>query len=284
MAGYRKICITGSAGMLGHVFVNKYSGRADILEVDLPGLDITKRDALLKVLHEFSPELIIHCAAYTKVDQAEFEPELCFSVNSLGTRWLSQYAAETGIKIVYFSSDYVFCGLRTREPIDEFALPHPLGVYALSKYAGEVEICSSGAEHLIIRTSWLYGPGGKNFVDSIIGLAGKMPFLKVVNDQIGTPTLTRALADKTIEMIERDLCGLFHVSGNGSCSWFDFAETILNKAGIQKKVYPISTAEFGAASPRPAYSVLDHLCLRRTIGDDIPHWKDSLDDYFEHFR
>ena len=284
MESFGKICITGSSGMLGHILVNKLTGKADILEVDLPGSDITNREAMLKILHDFSPDIIIHCAAYTKVEQAEFEPELCYSVNSLGTRWLSQYAAEEAAKIVYFSSDYVFCGLRTREPVNEFALPHPLGVYALSKFAGEEEIRCSGAEHLILRTSWSYGPSGKNFVDTIIGLAGKMPYLKVVNDQIGAPTLTHILADTTIDLIAHDLRGLFHVSGNGSCSWFDFAKAILDRAGIRKSVYPISTAEFGAVAPRPEYSVLDHLCLRQTIGDNIPHWKDSLDDYFKHYR
>jgi len=214
------------------------------------------------------------------VDRAETEADRVFLVNALATRFLAQTAESIKAELVYYSTDYVFCGCKGRSPHREYDIPHPLGIYAISKYQGEQEVRFFQPKHYIIRTSWLYGPDGANFVNAILKAAQEKPFLQVVNDQIGAPTHTYVLAEQTLRILEEGIWGLYHVSGNGSCSWYDFAVKILKLAGSDKKVYPISTAEYNLPAPRPAYSVLDHFVLRNTIGDNIPDWEETVETYF----
>jgi dTDP-4-dehydrorhamnose reductase len=233
------------------------------------------------VISNFSPELIIHCAAYTNVDKAESEPELVYKVNALATRWIAEISAEINACLLYFSTDYVFYDTPGRSPRTEFDPPAPRGVYTNSKFTGELEVRSLQPRHFIIRTSWLFGFNGRNFVDTILQIAKEKPFLTVVDDQIGSPTYAPDLAAETLRLLDYGAFGTYHISGNGTCSWFEFAQAILQEAGIEKKVYPVSTSEYNAPAPRPAYSVLDHLALRNTIGDRMPHWRESLKTYIK---
>jgi len=265
--------------MLGSVFMHRLAHK-NLLPIDLPEIDITNRRLLLDTLKRFHPQIIIHCAAYNAVDQAETEPELAFKVNALAAGWIAQFAAETNIPLVFYSTDYVFCNSPGRIPRTEFTPPAPYGVYSLSKFAGEEQIRRLHPQHYILRTSWLYGPNGKNFVNTIIKAAKEKSFLRIVSDQIGTPTHTFDLFENTVKIIEYGAYGLYHISGNGQCSWYQFAGKILQTAGIDTPIYPVSTIEYGAAAPRPAYSVLDHLALRNTIGDNIPSWQETLKKQF----
>lgn len=279
MIHQRRILITGHKGILGSEFHRRLQNQG-VLGIDLPEIDITDREKLRRVFIEFSPHITFHCAAYTQVDKAESEPETAFKTNALATRWIAQLCAQIGAEMVYFSTDYVFCDTPGKSARTEFDIPAPRGVYALSKYAGEREIRTHLPDnHYIIRTSWLYGKGGKNFVDTIIRLAQEKPFITVINDQIGSPTYAPDLAAETLRLVEYGAPGTYHISGNGNCSWFHFAREILKQAGVKTQIYPISTAEYGAPAPRPAYSLLDHLALRQTIGDNMPHWRESLAEY-----
>ena len=279
MTPYSRITITGHKGMLGSQFYSRLKNRYPVQAIDLPEVDIADYENLRNSLFDFQPDLIIHCAAYTDVDRAESEAEKAFLINAFATRWIAQIAAEIKARLVYFSTDYVFCDTPGVVPRNEFILPAPRGIYACSKFAGEQMVRRFQPQHYIIRTSWLYGPNGKNFVETILKAAKVKPFLSVVDDQIGSPTYAPDLAEQTLKVIECGDFGDFHISGNGSCSWFQFARFILKTAGIAEKVYPISTAAYGAPAPRPAYSVLDHLALRCTVGDDMPHWRQSLNRY-----
>lgn len=280
---YRRICITGSKGQLGSHFMRILEGRAELLGLDLPERDITDFAAMRRLLREWKPEIIYHCAAYTAVDKAESEPEKAFLINALATRVLAQICDEIKAEIIYFSTDYIFYGTPGRNPRREYDIPAPFGVYAVSKYQGEEEVKTYNKKHYIIRTSWLYGPTGNNFVRAILKAAITKPFLQVVNDQIGSPTHVSVLVEQTIRLTDGGIYGIYNVSGCGSCSWYDFAMKILELAGIDKKVYPISTQEYNAAAPRPAYSVLDHFALRNTIGDYIPDWEETLREHIRDF-
>jgi len=267
--------------MLGTHLVNILKDKHKILGLDLPEFDVTQRDSIRPVISEFKPDLIIHCAAYNAVDQAESEAEKAYLVNALATRWIAQISAELNSPLVHYSTDYVFCGASGRVPLNEFMPVSPRGVYALSKFAGEEEVRTYQPQHYIIRTSWLYGPYGKNFPAAILKAAEVKPFLKVIDDRTGAPTHTFDLAEQTLRIVENGPFGLYHVSGNGNCTWYEYARAVLEIAGIEKRVVPVTTAEYGAAAPRPPYSVLDHLVLRNTIGDNIPHWRESLERYFD---
>jgi len=281
MKNYRRICITGSKGMLGTHLVNTLSADHEILPLDLPEFDITGRDSIRKTIGDFKPDLIIHCAAYTAVDRAESEADKAYLVNALATRWMAQISEELNSHLVYYSTDYVFCGSPGRIPFNEFMSAAPRGVYALSKFAGEQEVRTYQPRHYIIRTSWLYGPYGNNFPAAIMKGAVEKPFLRVIDDQVGAPTHTFDLAEQTLRIVENGVFGLYHVSGNGSCSWYEYAKAVLEIAGVEKKIEPVTTAEYNVPAPRPPYSVLDHMVLRNTIGDNIPHWRESLERYFD---
>jgi dTDP-4-dehydrorhamnose reductase len=281
MFRFKRITITGHKGILGSQLFSLLEGSAEIQGLDLPECNITDRIGIQTELRSFKPDLVFHCSAYTNVDKAESEVETAFQVNALATRWLAQICAELQTVMVYFSTDYVFCATPGVEPRREYHQPQPKGIYAQSKYAGELEIRSFHPRHYIIRTSWLYGDNGRNFVATILRLAQEKPFLSVVKDQIGSPTYALDLAKEVLRLVETDLYGLYHISGNGSCSWFDFAQAILKAVGSDKKVYPITTFELNAPAPRPSYSYLDNFALRNTIGDQMPFWKVSLESYLK---
>jgi dTDP-4-dehydrorhamnose reductase len=226
-----------------------------------------------------SPDLIIHCAAYTNVDDCENNMDLAFKINALGSRNITLVAKICNSSVVYISTDYIFDGSK-KSPYNEFDIPKPINTYGKSKLAGEGYIKDFIHSYYIIRTSWLYGKMGHNFIKTILKLGKRNSELKVVDDQIGTPTDVKSLAIQIIKIIETGLYGTYNVSCNGYCSWYEFACEIIKLAGLDSKVIPIKTADYPLPAKRPSYSVLDNYILRLENNDIMPTWKDSLENFF----
>jgi dTDP-4-dehydrorhamnose reductase len=227
-------------------------------------LDVTDRDAVREAIAP--DDVVINCAAWTDVDGAEEQEAEALRVNGDGAR----NVAEAAGVVVYVSTDYVFDGTK-REPYVPSDPVNPMSAYGRTKLAGEQATAEANPRHHIVRTSWLFGPGGGNFVETILRLAGERDVLRVVDDQIGRPTYTRHLAEALIELSRRDDYGIHHRAGGGQCSWFEFAREIVERAGLDCRVEPCTTAEMPRPAPRPAYSVL--------AGGDLPSWQEGLDAY-----
>jgi dTDP-4-dehydrorhamnose reductase len=230
-------------------------------------LDVTDADAVREVL---TGSTVINCAAYTDVDGAESDPGLAHAVNAVGANNVA-HAAE---RVLYVSTDYVFDG-KKREPYVESDPIEPLSVYGASKAAGERATADANANHLIVRSSWLFGVGGKNFVETMLALGKKNDELRVVNDQVGCPTFSGHLADALVRLARGDQRGVLHVAATGSCSWFDFAREIFSRAGFDCRVKPCTSDEFPRPARRPAYSVL----ASERGAPALPAWQDGLDAY-----
>jgi dTDP-4-dehydrorhamnose reductase len=249
-------------------------------------IDLGHPNSIASALHALRPDVVVNCAAYNFVDKAESEPDAAFRVNAWGVRELAKVCETLGAQIVHFSTDYVF-GLDTARatPLTETDPPGPVSAYGLSKLTGEYLVQSLTPRHLIIRTCGLYGvwgSGGKgtNFVETMLRLAGQGKPLRVVNDQRCTPTFTADLADATVALIARGATGLFHATNSGSMTWYEFAAAIFRSAGVTADLTPISSAEFGAAAKRPAYSVL--ACERLSdFGMTLRPWPDALTAYLK---
>ncbi|MFQ5427978.1 MAG: dTDP-4-dehydrorhamnose reductase [Thermodesulfobacteriota bacterium] len=293
-----KILITGAHGQLGTdvASVVKTPGRA-IACYGREDLDITDKGAVFSVMEKEAPSIIINTAAYTKVDLAEKEREKAFAVNCEGAKNLALASSATGAVLIHISTDFVFDGTKTT-PYKEEDKTAPLGVYGQSKLAGEEAVRESCPPHIIIRTSWLYGAHGPNFVKTIMRLAGEQETLRVVSDQIGTPTWTVDLAGVITQMIEglsgkgpqAPPFGLYHYSNEGTASWYDFALAIVEEArgmGMKLKcgtVEPIPTSAYPTPAARPAYSVLDTTKIKKTLNVSMPHWRTSLINMLKKLR
>jgi len=254
---------------------------------DLPEFDLTRRDQVLQ-LAEAAPEIILNCAAFTNVDGCETQQEIAFQVNGEGPGLLAELAARIGATLVHISTDFVFDGNRST-PYTEEDQPAPLSVYGASKRSGEQRILDSGLrKYFILRTSWLYGAGGNNFVETILRLAGERERLTIVADQRGTPTWTEDLARAVLALVQTDQYGIYHYSNAGECSWYEFAEAIIaeaEKAGVPLKasaIVPIPTEDFPLPATRPKYSVLAKDKIVTVTGVEIPAWPTSLHNYFLH--
>lgn len=252
-------------------------------------IEIADYPSSLKVVKHFLPEILINVSAYNRVDLAEEEMELAFRTNAFGTRNLALIAKELGIPIIHISTDYVFDGEKGRPYVEE-DLPNPLNVYGASKLAGEYLLRSTAPEYTIIRTSGLYGLAGSkakggNFVEAMIRLASQGREIRVVNDQILSPTYTVDLSEKIVEIVKKGKCyGLLHITNQGSCSWFEFAHYIFKFMGVEADLLPISSEEFGAKAKRPRYSVLKNEALERLGIERLRHWKEALKAYLEERR
>jgi dTDP-4-dehydrorhamnose reductase len=274
-----KLLVTGGGGMLGAAVDEAGRGRG--WTVHAPGhrdLDVTDPERCRRVMGEGPPEVVVHCAAYTAVDDAESAPERAMHVNRDGTRNVLEAAAEVGAKVIYPSTDYVFDGRATHPYLPDDP-PHPLSAYGRSKLAGEVEIRNAPGAHLVVRTSWLYGRGGRNFVDTIRALASEGRELRVVADQHGRPTWAGSLAQVIVELIECHATGTVHACDGGSATWFDLAQAVIDLTGLSAPLVPVSTAEYGAAASRPAYSVLDLAATESLLRRRLPHWRNCLETY-----
>jgi dTDP-4-dehydrorhamnose reductase len=267
-----RILITGANGQLGSELC-RVLAQHTVIGKDLPGFDLTKADVEEEVV-QAHPDVIIHAGAYTDVDGAEREPDRATAVNVTGTERVAAAAVRAGARLVYVSTDYVFDGAQS-VPYREQDLPHPLNHYGVTKWRGEQAVLSSGAEALVVRTAWLYGQQGKNFVKSIMRAAQDQAVLRVVHDQQGCPTFAEDLARTVAQLLDRDVHGVLHVTNRGQCTWRDFAAAIVQEMGLPVSVLPITTAEAGRLARRPAYSVLGHDRLA-SLGLELPHWKEAL--------
>lgn len=276
-----KILVTGASGQLGHDVCLELERRGQ--EFAAPSsreLNITDRESVRSYMERVRPDAVIHCAAYTKVDQAEDEPEQCWAVNVDGTRYLARMCREMGCRMLYISTDYVFpgAGERPYEPEDATG---PVNVYGRSKLAGELAVQSLLENYCIVRISWVFGLNGGNFVKTMLRLAQTHSELSVVCDQIGTPTYTADLAPLLCDMVGSACCGIYHATNEGGfISWYDFACAIFKAAGRDVLVHPVSTAEYGATKAvRPANSRMDTAKLARSGFYPLPPWEDAVARY-----
>jgi dTDP-4-dehydrorhamnose reductase len=273
------IAILGADGQLGRDLCAKLSA----LPLRRTDCDLARSETVAPAVERAAADVLVNCAAYNLVDRAESEPEAAFAVNALGTRHLARACAARGTKLVHFSTDYAFGRDPRDTPFGEADAPGPVSAYGVSKLGGEHFALASG-QNLVIRTCGLYGAhgvGGKggNFVETMLRLAREGKPLRVVNDQRCTPTYTVDLADATRALIERGATGLVHVTSGGDCTWFEFAQEIFRLAGLKPNLAPITSAEFGAAARRPAYSVLSNAKLHALGVNPLRHWKDALAAY-----
>lgn len=267
-----RILITGAQGQLGHALQQALSGE-DLILKDLPEFDLTQSHSESKIVAA-RPSVILHVGAYTNVDGAEREPDRALAVNVHGTTFVARAAATLKARLIYVSTDYVFDGTQTT-PYCEEDVPHPLNVYGQSKRAGEIAALTVCPNTLVVRTAWLYGHAGNNFVKTITRLAREKPFLEVVGDQRGCPTNADDLAFALKDLLVSDLRGICHVTNTGDCTWHEFAEAIVSLMKLSTPVRPITTAQAGRLARRPAYSVLAQGRLG-TMRPLLPDWKESL--------
>lgn len=275
----KKIIVTGCNGQLGRAINKELAGNTDIqfVNTDVAELDITNIDKVLELAREVKPYAIINCAAHTAVDACETDVDNAYKINAIGPRNLSIAATETGAKMIHVSTDYVFDGKGTR-PYIEFDKTDPQGVYGATKLAGENMVKEFADKYFILRTAWLYGDG-KNFVKTMLRLSESHDKVRVVNDQFGSPTSTKELSAAIAQLLFTENYGLFHATCEGSCHWADFATEIFRLAGKGTVVEGISTAEYGAAAPRPAYSILENYMLKLTGGYTFADWHDAIEEY-----
>jgi dTDP-4-dehydrorhamnose reductase len=275
--------VVGAAGQLGRDLCPRLEG--DVLALDRHRADLTQPDRLRTALTETRPDVVINCAAYNFVDQAEADPPAAFAVNAWGVRELAKWCGERDRLLVHFSTDHVF-GLDSARssPWAETDAPGPINVYGLSKLAGEFQVRALCPRHLIIRTCGLYGrhgSGGKgtNFVETMLRLAREGKSIRVVADQVCTPSYTVDVAEMTVRLLARGPVGLYHVTNAGATSWHELARSIFQLAGVSANLTPITSAEYGAPAPRPAYSVLEGAAVRALGLQVLRPWRDALANY-----
>ena len=271
-----KVLITGVSGQLGNDAAKVLTARGvDFLGVSSKEMNITDRDAVLGMFSEYRPDAVLHCAAYTQVDRAEDEPERCMSVNADGTRYIAEACREIGAKLLYISTDYVFPGTGDK-PWETDDPTGPLNVYGMSKLAGEEAVRELVKKHFIVRTSWVIGEHGSNFVKIMLRLAKTRSELRVVDDQIGSPTFTADLAPLLCDMLETDKYGCYHATNEGFCSWAELAEAVFRLSGKNVTVRHVSTEEYGAKAARPKNSRLSKASLDAGGFARLPGWETSL--------
>lgn len=276
-----KVLVTGVKGQLGHDVMDELSKRGiDSIGVDIDEMDITDALSVDKVLKEANPDAVIHCAAYTAVDAAEDNVELCRKVNADGTQNIANICKELDCKMVYISTDYVFDGEGTRpwEPDDE---RHPLNVYGQTKYEGELAVENTLEKYFIVRIAWVFGVNGKNFIKAVLNKAKTTDTLTVVEDQFGSPTYTYDLARLLVDMVETDKYGFYHATNEGICNWYEFACEIFRQAGVKVTVVPVSSSEYPAKAKRPSNSRMSKEKLTLNGFEKLPSWQDALKRYLK---
>lgn len=276
-----RILVTGVKGQLGHDVVNELKKRGHTpIGVDVEEMDITDSAAVGQEMKKETLDAVIHCAAYTAVDAAEDNREICMRVNAEGTRNIARVCRELDIKMIYISTDYVFDGEGERpwEPDDA---RNPLNVYGESKYQGELAVEEYLDKYFIVRIAWVFGVNGKNFIKTMLRLAETHKEINVVNDQTGSPTYTYDLAVLVADMAETEKYGRYHATNEGLCTWYEFAKEIFAQAGVDIKVNPVSSEEFPAKAKRPHNSRMDKSKLTQNGFRLLPSWQDALKRYLE---
>ena len=296
-----KILITGSNGQLGNELkdiintgkaqigaVSDNIKDAEVLAVDVDKLDITNLKQVKNILNTEKPDVVINCAAATNVDGCENNEDFAFRVNALGPRNLAMVCNEIGAKLVQVSTDYVFSG-KGSTPLNESYVPAPVSSYGRTKLLGEKYVEEFCKKNFIVRTAWLYGRVGHNFVYTMMKLGKEKDAITVVNDQRGNPTNANDLAYHILRLIETEEYGVYHCTGKGECSWYDFAKRIIELSGGKCKVNSCTSEEYKTninpnSADRPEYSSLDNMMLRNTIGDDMRNWEDAIKTFVEEVK
>ncbi len=285
-ARFMKLLIAGAAGQLGQALLREAAARNwEAVGVDLEHMDITDPRAIREQLARHRPEVVVNAAAATRVDALEQDADLAFKVNGLGPRNLAVACRQLGCKLIHLSTDYVFDGTKDR-PYLEWDAPGPVSVYGRSKLLGEELVRQQWTDHFIVRTAWLYGLPGPNFVTAILAKGRSLPpgqELKVVNDQRGSPTSTLALAPQLLALAQTEAFGTYHAACQGETTWYEFARLILETAGLRAAVAPCSTAEYPVPARRPANSVLANRLLELQGLDQMPHWQTAFREFWETF-
>jgi dTDP-4-dehydrorhamnose reductase len=274
-----KLLVTGAAGMLGHRVVDEARAAGhEAVGADLAEFDLTDPEATRRFVAGAAPDAIVNCAAWTDVDGAEAKEDLALAVNGDGAGNVARAAAEVGARIVQVSTDYVFDGNKAT-PWVESDPTGPEGAYGRTKLAGEQQVAAACPEHAIVRTAWLFGVRGPNFVDTMLRLAGERDELSVVDDQVGCPTWAGHLAPALVDMAQRrGDTGIFHGAGAGHCSWYEFALAIFDRAGADVRVLPTTSEAFQRPAPRPAWSVMG---TERAPGVRLPPWQEGLEGHLK---
>lgn len=269
-----KVLVTGVNGQLGYDLIKLLDSEGiEYLGTNRDSLDITNEEQVKRVIKDYNPDVVIHCAAYTAVDKAEDEKELCYSINVLGTKYVAEACKEINAKMVYISTDYVFDG-EGEKPFEVTDKPNPINYYGQTKYEGELEVQKSLDRYFIVRISWVFGTNGNNFVKTMLRLGKERDEISVVADQIGSPTYTPDLAKLLVEMVKTDMYGVYHATNEGYCSWYEFAFEIFKQAGMDVKVNPIKTEEYPTRAKRPKNSRLHKSNLTT-----LENWKYALKHY-----
>lgn len=295
-----KILITGASGQLGTEIQRQLKNggsalgpvpdrlkNASVISTDVNELDITDRDATIAFVRRHQPDTIISCAAFTNVDGCETNPEAAFKVNAIGASNLAQAAERINARLIHVSTDYVFRG-EGDKPLDESERVDPKSVYGKTKALGEEYVKNFCHRYFIVRTAWLYGYAGKNFVKTIVNAGKKFGKLEVVSDQLGNPTNAEDLAHHILQLAVSHDYGVYHCTGEGVCSWYEFASEIIRLSGVDATVAPCTSAEYSAKHPaaadRPAWSALENRMLACTVGNHMRDWKVALADFFAHWN
>src|SRR5689334_3126685 len=264
--------------MLAREVIDAASRRGHHVDaLDRHELDITDPTSIDEAMEDFRPESVINCAAWSDVEGAEDDERGAMAINDTGAALLAAGAARVGASILYPSSDYVFDGSK-HAPYLEEDMPNPISAYGRSKLGGEVSVAAANPKHFIVRSSWLFGVGGKNFVETMLRLGGEQDEILVVSDQRGCPTSTADLGDGMVQLVETDNYGIHHIRGGGECTWFDFAAEIFDQAQMETRVMSATTEMMARKAPRPAYSVLGH---GRDDAIELPQWQRSLKRYLD---
>jgi dTDP-4-dehydrorhamnose reductase len=280
-----RILITGKNGQVGTELARLYHSRDDVILAGREECDLSHEQNIRQAVQRIKPGIIINAGAYTAVDQAEKERDLCFAVNAIAPGVLAEEAAKLGALLIHFSTDYVFNGEKTGAYVESDAID-PINTYGAAKAAGESAIVQAGGRHLVLRTSWVYAAHGKNFLRTMLRVGAEKPELRVINDQVGAPTSAIAiaeashrLADQFMQNTESAVPGIYHMTAGGSTSWYGFACAIFAAAPLKKNpnIVPIPASQYPSATKRPANSVLSNDKFAKTFGFSLPGWQQQLD-------
>ncbi|HOP07006.1 MAG TPA: dTDP-4-dehydrorhamnose reductase [candidate division Zixibacteria bacterium] len=284
-----KILITGSNGQLGRELMDYFGSCADVTGIDLEDLDILNPEEVRRTFRSIAPDVVLHTAAYTDVDRAESEPDRAMAVNADGSRNVALASREVGARLVYYSTDYVFNGKKKKSYVEDDR-PDPINVYGRSKLEGERLVSEIADNSVIMRIAWLYGHNGKNFVNTILKVINEkieqlvpgesLEWLRVVDDQTGSPTWSREVARQTEAILEHELVGIVHASAEGQATWYDFAVAIVEACRLPVMVSPCATSVYPRPAERPFYSVLENARLKELGINRMADWKDALNEFF----
>lgn len=278
-----KVLVTGVKGQLGYDIVKECEKRnIEAIGVDIDEMDITNAIQVQEVITNAKVDAVIHCAAWTAVDKAEDEIDLCRKVNKDGTENIVNVCKNLDIPMMYFSTDYVFNG-QGKEPWKEYDKREPLNIYGQTKYEGELAV-ESYKKHFIVRISWVFGLNGNNFIKTMLRLGKERGEISVVNDQIGSPTYTKDLAVLCVDMIQTEKYGKYHVTNEGSCSWYEFVCEIFKQANLEVKVNPVDSNAFPVKATRPKNSRMSKEQLDKNNFNRLPTWEDALSRYLEEIK